>query len=316
MVPRGRYSSPTLPRYPDSSRSRRNSPIGCVPVPGWFRPGTSAICTCATSGAYRRNAARASAPALPTWYWSSCSLTDGDRAPSTSAAARSTVSAKYPGMSIELIASTRSVTPACSASGTAARRFATAVRSASARETPAGGIPASTLSSFVPNRRAAATPSLVRSAGRRPIHRDPGGFFPEPDQRGHVLIRQTSRGGLEEALLRDRAEQQRDLRALRLVVDDPEVLQQQAHRRRGAEISRDEARQVARHHRRSAERGADQVEHRPRARAEPRPQHGRLGHGAGVDADARPAPTPRTRERPIPPSAAPSGSPRRARRLR
>src|SRR3989442_643682 len=55
MVPRGRYSSPTLPRYPDSSRSRRNSPIGCVPVPGWFRPGTSAICTCATSGAYRRN---------------------------------------------------------------------------------------------------------------------------------------------------------------------------------------------------------------------------------------------------------------------
>jgi len=61
-----------------------------------------------------------------------------------------------------------------------------------------------------------ATPSLVRSAGRRPIHRDPGGFFPEPDQRGHVLIRQTSRGGLEEALLGDRAEQQRDpaLRAI------------------------------------------------------------------------------------------------------
>ena len=42
MPPRGRYSSPTLPRYPIRSRSSRNSRIGCVPVPGWFLPGTSA----------------------------------------------------------------------------------------------------------------------------------------------------------------------------------------------------------------------------------------------------------------------------------
>src|SRR5262249_21874282 len=48
IVPRGRYSNPTLPPYPSSSRSARNSRIGCFPVPGWFRPGTSAICTCAT----------------------------------------------------------------------------------------------------------------------------------------------------------------------------------------------------------------------------------------------------------------------------
>src|SRR5437588_10236733 len=227
-------------------------------------------------------------------------------------------------MSTELIASTSSVAPISCASGTAARRLATAVRSASPRDTPDGGIPASALSSRVPKRCADVTASrtvrrnsssrpgrerrprsppaqlpgagsnstssrpysfsvrstragssswtkristrrnpasaaarkrsytsssgqsMVRLAAKnrgmappssyRPIDRDAGRVFPEPHQRGHVLIRHAARRRLEEPLLRDRSEQQRHLRRLGLVVNDPEILEQEANGRRLAEV--------------------------------------------------------------------------------
>src|SRR5581483_10269776 len=233
-------------------------------------------------------------------------------------------------MSMELIASTSSVTPAFSTTGTAARRLDTAVRSATSRGTPAGGIPARALSSRVPNRAAAfaasrtvarnsssrpgtlsnprspfdqspgagsnstrsrpnsssapttrtgsssctkristrrnpasaaarnrwytsrSGQSIVRLAANRgiastllrPAHRHARGLLPELHQRRHVLFRESPRERLEEPLLGERPEQQRDLRALRLGVDDPEILQEQPHRRRRAEVARDEPRQV------------------------------------------------------------------------
>src|SRR5882724_5259115 len=72
-------------------------------------------------------------------------------------------------MSTGLMASTRRVAPIFSTSGTAARRFATAVRSGSARGTPAGGIPANAFRSFVPKRWAEQTALALVPVARRRI---------------------------------------------------------------------------------------------------------------------------------------------------
>ena len=112
MSTSGRYSRPTNPSYPRRSRSRRKSPMGCDPVPGSCRPGTSAIWTCATRGRYARRHSRASSPAIAAWYWSSCSRTLGWLTVSTRRAAVATVLAQYPGISTLFMASISSVMPA------------------------------------------------------------------------------------------------------------------------------------------------------------------------------------------------------------
>ena len=70
-----------------------------------------------------------------------------------------------------------------------------------------------------------------------------------------------------------------------LVVNQPQILQDQSDGRGAAEVARHEARQVARHHGRATKRRADQVEHDLRVGAEARSEDGRLGDGRRVHAD-------------------------------
>ena len=67
-------------------------------------------------------------------------------------------------------------------------------------------------------------------------------------------------------------------------MNQAEVLQDQTYRRGRAEVARHEARQVARHHGRAAERRPDQVEHDLRVGAKAGAEDGRLGDRRSVDA--------------------------------
>src|SRR4051812_20065371 len=102
----------------------------------------------------------------------------------------------------------------------------------------------------------------------------PRGVLPQTNERSHVFVREATCARLQKSLLRERAEQQRRAGGLSLIVNQPQVLQDQTDGRRWRKVTIDEARKVAAEHGGRAKGCADQVEDDLRVRSELGAKHG------------------------------------------